>query len=284
MPGCGIHLLIASRQFGQFSDASRDALLAGCLAPDLGYFPGGNRFLSDLAHHVHSGRLTRALVHQAEGEIERAFSLGWATHVVADCLIHPIINPLAADYISHIRVEQGLDAVIAARTRAAALWPPRNSLPPAVVALLIEAYRKTYGIAIARKAMEASSRALCRGVPRLLKYGQAVAGRFGEPEAAKPSRLVRMGLDALRLATVPFRGSALFALARPIHPADAFLHSVMQAMDQFPSRFESHHQSQFATLPDLNLDTGEPEAAPHMGAAATRNRLASRKKNQPHKH
>src|SRR5262249_61645088 len=41
--------------------ASRAAFLIGSVAPDMGYFPGGEKFLSDLAHYVRSGALVRAL-------------------------------------------------------------------------------------------------------------------------------------------------------------------------------------------------------------------------------
>src|SRR5690349_15542653 len=48
----------------------------GCLIQDIGYYPFGKRFFSDLAHYVRSGDLVAAMLRNARNIDELAFAVG----------------------------------------------------------------------------------------------------------------------------------------------------------------------------------------------------------------
>jgi hypothetical protein len=57
---------------------------------DLGYYPFGNRFFSNLTHYVRSGDFVSALIEQSRNVNEYAFALGALSHYVADNTGHPL--------------------------------------------------------------------------------------------------------------------------------------------------------------------------------------------------
>jgi hypothetical protein len=256
----------------------------------MGYFPGGDRLTSDLAHYIGAGQLVRALVRSADGRIAAAFARGWATHVLADVLLHPLVNravgewrgaasgamTFADDPAAHIRVEQGMDAVLADRCGARALWPGRTRavLPP-VVWLLATAYRATYRFAPSKSALAASCRALRRGTPLLLRYGRAAVHLFARRAPA------RGAFAAARFATWLFPNSPAHSFARPCRPPDWLIAESLRVMTEFPTRFAALEANGFADLPDYNLDTGELEDAPYPPSRATREQLRTRVAGEP---
>jgi hypothetical protein len=52
----------------------------GCVLQDMGYYPFGNKFFSDLVHYVRSGDFVEALIHDASDLNEYAFALGALSH------------------------------------------------------------------------------------------------------------------------------------------------------------------------------------------------------------
>lgn len=62
----------------------------GCIVQDMGYYPFGNRFVSDLTHYVRSGGFVDALFEQAQNMYEFAFALGALAHYTSDNSGHPI--------------------------------------------------------------------------------------------------------------------------------------------------------------------------------------------------
>src|SRR3954467_7827531 len=107
----------------------------GCLIHDLGYYPFGNRFFSDLVHYVRSGDFVGALLTEASDVNEYAFALGALSHYAADIAGHPAVNAavsqefpklkakygdtitFAEDPKAHIRTEFGFDVVQVAKQR-----------------------------------------------------------------------------------------------------------------------------------------------------------------------
>src|SRR6201988_1636961 len=126
-----IETLLLSR----FPNASPEELLhahayayGGALIQDLGYYPFGNRFFSDLTHYVRSGDFVLALLEESKDLNEYAFALGALSHYAADSSGHQlatnravaIMYPrLARKYGSvvtygekpsaHMKVEYGFD-------------------------------------------------------------------------------------------------------------------------------------------------------------------------------
>ena len=64
----------------------------GSLIQDMGYYPFGSRFFSDLVHYVRSGDFVEALLRDASDVNEYAFALGALSHYAADNSGHPTIN------------------------------------------------------------------------------------------------------------------------------------------------------------------------------------------------
>jgi hypothetical protein len=56
----------------------------GAIIQDLGYYPFGNKFFSDLTHYVRSGDFVLALIKESEDLNEYAFALGALSHYAAD--------------------------------------------------------------------------------------------------------------------------------------------------------------------------------------------------------
>jgi hypothetical protein len=92
MPGCAIHFELAARvlrawdvsgadsPISPIDPEQRSAFILGSLGPDLGYLPGEDGLLADLAHCVRPADLARNFIGCATTSVERAFAWGWATH------------------------------------------------------------------------------------------------------------------------------------------------------------------------------------------------------------
>src|SRR6266849_5897981 len=107
----------------------------GSLMQDMGYYPFGNKYFSDLTHYVRSGDFIVNLVDESQDLNEFAFALGALAHYSADNQGHPTINKVVAlqfpklkrkfgdevtyadDPKSHIRTEFGFDVTQVAKNR-----------------------------------------------------------------------------------------------------------------------------------------------------------------------
>jgi len=67
----------------------------GCIIQDMGYYPFGSKFFSDLVHYVRSGDFVEALIRESQDVDEYAFALGALAHYAADNNGHPIATNLA---------------------------------------------------------------------------------------------------------------------------------------------------------------------------------------------
>jgi Zinc dependent phospholipase C len=61
----------------------------GCAIQDLGYYPFGDEFFSDLTHYVRSGDFITALFRNAHDANELAFAIGALSHYIGDTIGHP---------------------------------------------------------------------------------------------------------------------------------------------------------------------------------------------------
>jgi len=107
----------------------------GSLVQDMGYYPFGNKFFSDLTHYVRSGDFIESLLNEANDLNEYAFALGALAHYSSDNIGHPVINEsvsllfpklrtkygktvtYADDPKAHIRTEFGFDMTQVAKNR-----------------------------------------------------------------------------------------------------------------------------------------------------------------------
>jgi hypothetical protein len=156
----------------RFPDATPEQLkeahgyaYGGAIIQDMGYYPHGSFFFSDLTHYVRSGDFVKALLRDANDLDGYAFALGALAHYAADTEGHPIgtnravpiLYPrLEAKYgdvityeqnrVAHVATEFGFDILEVAQKR----YAPDNyhdfigfgvSAP-----LLEQAFQETYGL------------------------------------------------------------------------------------------------------------------------------------------
>ena len=67
----------------------------GAIIQDMGYYPFGSKFFSDLTHYVRSGDFVLALITESKDLNEYAFALGALAHYAADRSGHPLATNLS---------------------------------------------------------------------------------------------------------------------------------------------------------------------------------------------
>src|ERR1700676_1706133 len=137
----------------------------GAIIQDMGYYPHGSFFFSDLAHYVRSGDFILALLRDSKDLNGYAFALGALAHYAADSEGHPIGTNRAVpllypklkqkygdsvtyeeDRLGHLKTEFGFDVLEVAHGRYA---PDsyHDFIGFAVSAPLLEqAFQETYGL------------------------------------------------------------------------------------------------------------------------------------------
>ena len=107
----------------------------GSLVQDMGYYPFGSRYFSDLTHYVRTGDFVMGLLQESRTANEYTFALGALAHYAADNSGHPMVNHVVAmefpalqkkfgDVVTyanspkaHIRAEFGFDMTQVAKNR-----------------------------------------------------------------------------------------------------------------------------------------------------------------------
>jgi Zinc dependent phospholipase C len=90
----------------------------GSLIQDMGYYPFGNKFFSDLTHYVRSGDFIVALINDSTDLNEYAFALGALAHYSADNLGHPTVNRAVALEFPKLRSKFGNEVTYADNPKA----------------------------------------------------------------------------------------------------------------------------------------------------------------------
>jgi len=139
----------------------------GSIIQDLGYYPFGSKFYSDLTHYVRSGDFIRSMIREAQDLDEYAFALGALAHYAADNNGHrmatnvsvPLLYPnlrlkfgnavtYADDPFSHSKTEFGFDVFQAAKRRYASEAYKGFVGFQVAKPVLQRAFQDTYGIPI----------------------------------------------------------------------------------------------------------------------------------------
>jgi Zinc dependent phospholipase C len=137
----------------------------GAIIQDMGYYPHGSHFFSDLTHYVRSGDFILALLRDAKDLDGCAFALGALSHYAADNdghligvnravpLLYPKLKKKYGDLVTyeenrlaHVKTEFGFDVLEVARGRYA---PDsyHDFIGFGVSVLLLEqAFQETYGL------------------------------------------------------------------------------------------------------------------------------------------
>jgi hypothetical protein len=144
----------------------------GCIIQDLGYYPFGNKFFSDLTHYVRSGDFILSLIHDSQDLNEYAFALGALAHYAADNSGHPMAVNIAVpvlypnlrlkfgksvtyadDPFSHAKTEFAFDVYQSAKGRyAPAAYKDFIGFEVAKP-LLDRAFEDTYGMTLEKVFM-----------------------------------------------------------------------------------------------------------------------------------
>jgi hypothetical protein len=144
----------------------------GCIIQDLGYYPFGNKYFSDLTHYVRSGDFILNLIRDSEDLSEYAFALGALSHYAADNHGHPMAVNLtvpmfypklglkygklvtyADDPYSHGKTEFAFDVFQAANGRYAPAAYKNFIGFEVSKSLLQRAFKDTYGIRLEKVFM-----------------------------------------------------------------------------------------------------------------------------------
>jgi len=139
----------------------------GSLIQDMGYYPFGSKYFSDLTHYVRSGDFIEYLLSESSDVNEYAFALGALAHYSADNVGHPTINKVVAiefpklrrkhgdevtyydDPKAHIRAEFGFDMTQVAKNHYTS-DRYHDFIGFEVSKPLVErAFQKTYGLPLA---------------------------------------------------------------------------------------------------------------------------------------
>jgi len=288
----------------RFPKASADDLLqarayayGGCIIQDMGYYPMGSHFFTDLTHYVRSADFVVALLRGAEDVNEYAFALGALAHYVADNTGHPaainravpILYPKVrkkyGDYVtygddpaSHIKTEFGFDVLQVARGRYVSQAYHDFIGFEVSKPVLERAFRETYGLELddVFNALDASIASYRKSVSKTIPKATKVAWEIKKDEIVKnlPRATAesfvfnyrKPGLGTKILARVirivPKIGPLKAMAFHPPTPETEKL--FLQSFDTTVGRYRrllTAEQAGRLKISDQNFDLGEPPKA-----------------------
>jgi hypothetical protein len=146
-------------------EKARSYAYAGCVIQDIGYYPFGDPFFSDLTHYVRSGDFVVFLFRDAKNANELAFAIGALSHYVGDNIGHsqatnravplefpklaakygPVVN-FGEDKNAHVQTEFAFDINEIAHRRFAPLQYLRRVGLNVPNTQLAAAFYDTYGL------------------------------------------------------------------------------------------------------------------------------------------
>jgi hypothetical protein len=146
-------------------EEARSYAYAGCVVQDVGYYPFGDPFLSDLTHYVRTGDFIVHLFRDAKDANQLAFAVGALSHYVGDNIGHsqatnravaedfpklaakygPVVT-FSEDQSAHVRTEFGFDINEIAHHRLAPVHYFRHIGLNVPTQQLAAAFYDTYGL------------------------------------------------------------------------------------------------------------------------------------------
>lgn len=247
----------------RFPDATPDDLrrahgyaYGGSILADMGYYPFGSKFFSDLLHYVRSGDFVTALMRDAQDLDEYAFALGALAHYVSDSTGHPLaVNlsvpieyaKLRAKYgnamtyednpVAHIKVEFGFDVVEVAEGNYAP-QSYHDFIGFEISQRLLEsAFRETYGMDLKDVffdedlAIGTYRYAVSKLVPRATKVAWQV--RRGEIQHASPGITRKQFLYNLSRSSFEKNWGKVYEKPGPLSKFLAFLFRLIPKFGPF---------------------------------------------------
>lgn len=288
MPGCGVHLRLAS-QILNYWDAkpacapfpigdkcARNAFLAGSNAPDMGYYPTCDPLLTDFSHYIRSADLARNLVRLADTPVETGFAWGWVTHILGDALIHPLVNQAVGEWkrgsrdqrmnyhddpVAHVQVEVGMGAFLLIDQGWQFTKLPGDVFDESSIVYLQRAYRETYGVSFALKDLFKAHHSVTSFTPRLLDIDHIVGSSFTRRHLRLTRHLLAwfVYFPVKVYSTFLQRKTFLYGITHTVRPAEWFAQAVTEEIGGFADRFQQLVDDGLKSLPHFNLDLGEVE-------------------------
>src|SRR5579872_5035110 len=207
--GANIRPLLLKRFPGATKEQLKEAhgyAYGGAIIQDMGYYPHGSFFFSDLTHYVRSGDFVLALIRDSTDVNGYAFALGALAHYAADNEGHPLGTNRAVpllypklqvkygdsvtyeqDKLAHVKTEFGFDVLEVAQGR----YAPDNYHDfigfAVAVPLLEQAFQETYGLNL-KEVLSNEDKVLGsyrRDVSRLLPKATRIAWSLKKDEIKK---------------------------------------------------------------------------------------------------
>jgi hypothetical protein len=288
MPCATVHLHLSDRilarwkadpgsaPFAASDPPLRLAFLHGAMAPDMGFVPGVDRFVSELAHYVDPAELTRNLFRRARTPGEKAFAWGWASHVLGDVVLHPEVGRAVGERVlsnrerrmnaeddlpTHVGMEVGLDLALLDRTPGISSLPSHPFLGRRNAGFLAGALEATYELSWNCGELVRSHRRavlLTALWPRAIRLSVERPSRPGLlRRAAEPGLALIRGLGRrLTGGDSPLRG-----FLTPLEPPRWLVDSVFAFGEEIPDLLGRLVREGPQALENRNLETGEPAGA-----------------------
>jgi hypothetical protein len=178
----------------------------GAIIQDMGYYPHGNKFFSDLTHYFRSGDFIEALLRDSLDLNDYAFAIGAIAHYAADNSGHRLATNLAVpmlypelkkkygnvvtyedDPIAHVKTEFGFDVLEVAKGRYAPDSYHDFIGFEVAVPLLERAFQETYGLEL-KSALKDESRVINsyrRDVSSLIPKATRIAWKLKQDDIKK---------------------------------------------------------------------------------------------------
>jgi hypothetical protein len=245
----------------------------GAIIQDMGYYPFGSRYYSDLTHYVRSGDFVIALLHDATDLNEYAFAIGALSHYWADNGGHPIATNISVPILypklekkfgtnvtyednpsAHMQTEFGFDVLQIAQGHYASEEYHDFIGFQVAKPLLQRAFKETYGIELASLftnldlAIGTYRHTVSSLIPTMTKVAwNSTKGDLKEKGVAQPTVVTSDSVKAQAPAALPAR------------TRDKFLYNLSRSAyskewgDQYqkPSFFERVLSWLFQVLPKI---------------------------------
>jgi hypothetical protein len=216
----------------KFPEATPDELkkahayaYGGSVIQDLGYYPFGREYFSELSHYVRTGDFVENLLAEAATVQEYAFALGALAHYSSDLRGHPAVNRAVAltypdlakkygpvvtyeeSHSAHLAVEFGFDVYQVAMNRFS--FDDYHDFIGFEIsqALLQRAFLRTYGIPLQKAipqedlAIGTYRRSVSKTIPRMTKVALAMRGKAPATESAATQQAVQYRLSKVDYET-----------------------------------------------------------------------------------
>lgn len=275
MPQPALHLLLARQTldrwrsrapapFDLHCEVAVNAFLHGSLGPDMGNFPGGSTSLARLVHRRRTGDVLRALLASAGSEAERAYALGWLSHIVADVLIHPLVNDVATTLTpgpgytigDHVRVEVGLDVWFCCDQPSLENLRLKPAFDRTGYAPLARALNDIAGAGVTTAQLVQMERGLMMFSHAALHFARSVARQLCWQEDVSVRAPIGSAIIWHVATALSPRASVIHAYLNPLVPAASLVERVERALAQYELDYEAAVADGAQGLPNYNLEDG----------------------------